>query len=77
MRGIQFMDEHERALADTLRRVRAEFIEMPGMQLTRAQAARLWHLDQHFCDAVLSALVDARFLVRTRKETFVRAPGSL
>jgi hypothetical protein len=61
------------SLVDAVRRVRAEFVEMPGMQLTPAQAARLWHFEPEFCDAVLSALVDTKFLVKTRKDRFARA----
>ena len=61
------------ALEDAIRRVRAEFVEMPGMQLTPAQAARLWHFEPEFCDAVLTALVDTKFLVKTRRKTFARA----
>jgi hypothetical protein len=60
-------------LEDAIRRVRAEFVEMPGMQLTPAQAARLWHFEPEFCNAVLSALVDTKFLVKTRHEKFARA----
>ena len=26
-------------------RIRGEFLEMPGLRLTSAQAARLWHVD--------------------------------
>ena len=40
-----------------LRRARAEFLEMPGLQLTVAQAARLWHFDSALCSAVLTELV--------------------
>jgi hypothetical protein len=43
-------------------RVRGEFIEMPGLQLTMAQAARLWGLDLTACRKVVDALVDAAFL---------------
>lgn len=60
-------------LEDLLRRVQAEFIEMPGLCLTRAQARRLWALDDALCDAVLTALVDSRFLTRSRNAAFVRA----
>jgi hypothetical protein len=31
--------------AAMLQRIRGEFREMPGLKLTIAQAARLWHLD--------------------------------
>ena len=57
---------------DVLRRVRGEYIEMPGLRLTTAQAQRLWGLDRASCDALLGALVDAKFLSRTRDGAFVR-----
>ena len=58
---------------DVLRRVQGEYIEMPGLRLTTAQAQRLWGLDRAACDALLSALVDAKFLFRTRDGAFVRS----
>jgi len=61
------------ALDDVLRRVQGEFIEMPGLRLTTAQAQRLWGLDRAACDALLGALVDAKFLFRTRDGAFVRS----
>ena len=33
------------ALTETVRRVRAEFLEMPGLKLTVQQAQRLWGVD--------------------------------
>ncbi len=45
---------------------------MPGLRLTPQQAQRLWRLDETACEAVLGALVDARFLARTRDGAFVR-----
>ena len=54
-------------------RVRGEFLEMPGLHLTRAQAARLWAIEPALCDTVLDALVKAGFLVRSGREAFVRA----
>jgi hypothetical protein len=58
---------------EILQRVRAEFLEMPGLRLTRAQARRLWALDETLCDAILAALVEARFLVHSDSVAFVRA----
>jgi hypothetical protein len=58
---------------DALRRVQGEYIEMPGLRLTTAQAQRLWGLDRAACDALLGALVDAKFLLRTRDGAFVRS----
>lgn len=59
--------------ADVLRRVQGEFIEMPGLRLTTAQAQRLWGLDQGACDALLNSLVDTKFLFKTRDGAFVRS----
>ena len=61
------------ALDDVLRRVQGEYIEMPGLRLTTAQAQRLWGLDRAACDTLLGALVDAKFLFRTRDGAFVRS----
>jgi hypothetical protein len=47
---------------DLVERVRAEFIEQPGLRLTEAQAVRLWHLDQPTCARVLEALTEGSFL---------------
>jgi hypothetical protein len=44
------------------RRVRDEFLEMPGLVVTRPQAERLFGLEPEICDAVLTDLVDAGFL---------------
>jgi hypothetical protein len=57
---------------DVLRRVQGEYTEMPGLRLTPAQAQRLWGLDRTVCDALLGALVDAKFLFRTRDGAFMR-----
>lgn len=59
-------------IIDGARRVKAEYLEMPGLKLTRHQAARLCGLDSRVCDAVLAALVRDRFLVCTRSDAFVR-----
>ena len=61
---------------EVLRRVQGEYLEMPGLRLTRAQAQRLWGLEQSMCDALLGALVDAKFLSRTPDGAFVRADES-
>ena len=63
----------ERALAEALRRVQDDFLEMPGLQVTFPQATRLWALDAALCDAALTRLVETRFLVRTRHAGFARA----
>ncbi len=64
--------ESAQATEDVLRRVQGEFLEMPGLRLTEAQARRLWGLDTASCAALLGALVDAKFLFRTRDGAFMR-----
>ena len=54
-------------------RVRHEYLEMPGLSLTLAQAQRMWHLRQNECEELFSALIEAGFLARTTRGTFVRA----
>jgi len=61
---------------NTLRRIRAEYGEMPGLKLTPAQAQRLWGLDRESCDRWLTCLVTAGFLARTRDGAFVRRDRS-
>jgi hypothetical protein len=56
-------------------RARNEFIEMPGLQLTLPQAARLWGLDSSACQRVISTLVNSAFLRWTRDGKVVRAEG--
>jgi hypothetical protein len=69
------MADTGRGIQDVVRRIRGEFLEMPGLRLTAQQARRLWRLDETACDAVLGALVDARFLAKTRDGAFVREDG--
>ncbi len=66
------MRENSRGIQDVVRRIRGEYLEMPGLRLTREQARRLWRLDETACEAILGALVEAQFLARTRDGAFVR-----
>jgi hypothetical protein len=43
-------------------RIRAEYLEMPGLRLTVAQAQRLCGVERALCQRVLDMLVDANFL---------------
>jgi hypothetical protein len=49
-------------------RVRAEFLEMPGLRLTLSQAQRLWGLDPEVCRQVVEFLID-RAILRRRGST--------
>ena len=61
---------------DVLQRIQGEFVEMPGLRLTAAQAQRLWGLERDLCRSLLSSLVDAKFLEQTRDGAFVRLEGA-
>jgi hypothetical protein len=54
-------------------RARAEYLEMPGLNLTRDQACCLFGLDRDLCDQLLTHLVETGFLIRTCHDTYVRA----
>jgi hypothetical protein len=51
-----------RTIDDVLVRLRAEFVEMPGLQLTSAQVQRLCGIESTVCHLALTSLVDAKFL---------------
>lgn len=53
------------ALHVLLARARGEYLEMPGLRLTLAQACRLWQLDEALCGRVLERLVREGFLRQT------------
>jgi hypothetical protein len=55
-----------------VRRVRAEFFEMPGMHLTLVQAQRLFGLPGDICQRVLAELMREGFLCRARNGMFAR-----
>jgi hypothetical protein len=55
-----------------LQRVHGEFMEMPGLRLTLAQACRLWNVDPVTSREVLNHLVDEQFL-RVSGPHYVRA----
>lgn len=58
---------------DWLQMIRAEYLEIPGLSLTKRQAQRLWGLDAPTCDALLDEMVQTRFLRRTDSALYVRA----
>ena len=63
-------------MEEALQRIQGEYVEMPGLRLTTAQAQRLWGLDREVCDALLRELVNAKFLSQTRDGAFVRIDGA-
>jgi hypothetical protein len=69
--GVQ--EEREMSFATAADRIRSDFNEMPGLELTIGQGIRLWNLGADDCRNVLDALVDAGFLQWTTRRTIVRA----
>jgi hypothetical protein len=59
-------------IADAVERLRGVFLEVPGTRLSVSDASRLSGLERTTCGAVLSALEDAHFLMRTRNGLFTR-----
>jgi hypothetical protein len=60
-------------VGDWLQIIRGEYLEIPDLALTRAEARRMWSMDDMTCDALLDALVQARFLRFTRNKRYIRA----
>jgi hypothetical protein len=58
-------------------RIRAEYLEMPGMILTTDQVSRLCGMERSACQTVLDALVDAQFLTLKSDGTYVRRTGEM
>jgi hypothetical protein len=70
------MSRGQTHIEDWLQLIRAEYLEIPGLCLTKAQVERLWGLDAITSEALLAALLDVNFLKRTRKGTYVRDDGA-
>ena len=49
-------------LEGPLKRIRAEYLEMPGLRLKAEQIQRLCGIDRSVCQTVLDSLVDEKFL---------------
>ncbi len=57
---------------EILSRIRGEYLEMPGLCLTHAQAQRLWGLDAQTCDSLLESLTEDKFLCLRNDGTYGR-----
>ena len=58
-------------IEDWIRLIQAEYLEMPGLHLTRAQIRRLWNLDPPVCDTLVATLVSSGFLRTTARGAYV------
>lgn len=50
------------SVSEVLNRVRAEYLEMPGLRLTVEQVRRLCGVERDACQIALNALVNAKVL---------------
>ena len=62
-------------VSDWLQIIRGEYLEIPDLALARAEIRRMWSMDDMTCDALLDALIEARFLRLTRNKRYIRAGG--
>jgi hypothetical protein len=60
------------SFATLIDRARAEFVEMPGLELTLPQAVRLWNVGMDECRQVLDTLTATGFLKWTARRTVIR-----
>lgn len=60
-------------LVKLTQRIREEFEESPGLQLTVDEGARFWGLDAHTCELVLSELLTDGFLARGNDRRYRQA----
>ena len=51
-----------RSVSELIARVRAEYMEMPGLALTASQVERLCGIEQAMCRLVLDTLIAGAFL---------------
>jgi hypothetical protein len=61
---------------ELIRRIRGEFIEMPGLKLSFQQACRLWNLSGSACREALDALRAEGFLYQTPSGAFIALPSA-
>ncbi len=73
------MHQQMRALTPAVlklaQRIREEFDEAPGLQLTVSEGARFWALDPEMCARILTHLFQSGFLVRAQGGRYRRANG--
>lgn len=78
MRTAQRHDGRNPAMSnyqEAFHRIRAEYLEMPGLRLTAQQLHRLSGVDVVTCVTVLDDLVRAKFLQAAADGIYLRAGG--
>jgi hypothetical protein len=61
-----------RTVQHIVERLRAEYLEMPGLRLKREEIERLCGIEQSLSEAVLDALLEAKFLSRKQDGYYTR-----
>jgi two-component system cell cycle response regulator DivK len=60
--------DHARRLRernDALRKIRGDYLKIPGLRMTAREGARFWNLDARICERLLESLMEEGFLTRT------------
>lgn len=66
------MATEQASLHEWVQLIRAEYEELPDLQLTQPQVEDLWGLDTTVAEVLLSALVSTGVLNRTPQGVYVR-----
>jgi hypothetical protein len=67
------MTVNDSTMEGWLHLIKAEYLEMPGLNLTKPQVQRLWNLEAKTCDTLLDTLTTDHFLEKTDHESYVLA----
>jgi hypothetical protein len=67
------MRQSTESVCDLIRLVQSEYLEMPGLHLSKRQAQRMWSLDALSTDLIFSTLEAANFLKRMSDDVYIRA----
>jgi hypothetical protein len=66
------IEPQAKAIQELTRRIQAEYVEMPGLSVTLAQAQRLFATDRQTCTAAFKTLIRRGVLRRTAQGRYVR-----
>ncbi len=67
------MTVEQSTVHDWLRLIHAEYLEVPGLQLTKSQIQHLWDLEPRLCDVLVDSLLAAGVLAKTERDAYVLA----
>ncbi len=65
-----------RHIADTLQRLRSEYLDLPRLSLTPGQVAQILNVDPPTARGLLHTLEESHFLERTRDGRFARTDAN-